>query len=436
MRLPLYRYRFPFIAGHAHISDDQVASLEHVLSRAGPAERETITGLYGKRLASLIGPGSGASFATARMGFYCLMEELGIGKGDEVIIPAFTCGVMPNAILRRNATPVYANISEETFGSDAAGIRQKITGRTKLVVAQHLFGIPCGIAEIAELCNEKGIFLLEDSAPTLDSSYCGKTVGNWGDAAIFSSDHAKPLNTMIGGFFYTTNRELSDKIAEKSRRCPDLDPSHQQNLFRRFLFERKYFNPKRYGKGVFLETLQRKYTRYMARAGTRAFLEGDYCSPESGKQKYPYPARMPAFLAQLGIFELERWNAEKKRRKAILKDYLSLAEDLPVGSFLPACYSDRRYAIVPLRFVFMHPGAAHLHAVMNRYISVIERLYPTVLTCSRLESLGYLPGSCKISENVSLRIINWPCVVTPGWEEKILDIFADIFSREHPAGIP
>ena len=427
LRLPFSRYRYPFIAGHAHIPDDRVASLEQVLSSADPAEKEEIVHRYEKKLSAIIGPGSGASFATARMGFYCLMEELGIGKGDEVIVPAFTCGVIPNAVLRRNATPVYVNISKDTFGSDPGEIARKITPQTKLVVAQHLFGIPCEIEETADICRDRGVFLLEDSAPTLDSSFRGRTVGNWGDAAIFSSDHGKPLNTIIGGFFYTQDRELAGKIAERSRQSPELDPVHQQNLFRRFLFERTYFNPGRYGKGVFLETVQRKYSRYLAKARTVVYLDRDYCDPGAARPVYPYPARMPAFLAQLGIYELERWSAEKQRRQAMLNQYISRAGGSQLSSFLPACYSDTRLDIVPLRFAFLHPDAARLHTVMDRHISVIERLYPTVLTCGKLERLGYVPGSCPVSEEIASRILNWPCIVPPGWEKRLLDIFSGTF---------
>ncbi|HXX55681.1 MAG TPA: DegT/DnrJ/EryC1/StrS family aminotransferase [Methanoregula sp.] len=433
LRLPFCRYRFPFIAGHAHLSEEQVASLGDLLSSGDPAEKEAVTRRYEEKLSALIGPGSGAGFASARMGFYCLMEELGIGKGDEVILPAFTCGVMPNAVLRRGATPVYVNISQETFGSDAGEIERKITPRTRLVVAQHLFGIPCEIDAIADTCRDKGVFLLEDSAPTLDSSFRGRTAGNWGDAAIFSSDHGKPLNTITGGLFYTRDRELYGKIAERSRQSPELDPVHQRNLFSRFLFERTYFNPGTYGRGVFLETIMRKYHKYVARAGTIVYLDRDYCDPGASRPVYPYPARMPAFLARLGLFELERWKTEKERRKALLKEYIARAGESQLSSFLPACYSDTRLDIVPLRFAFLHPDAGRLHPLMDRHISVIERLYPTVLTCRSLDRLGYVPGCCPVSEKIAAQILNWPCIVPPGWEKTLLDLFSGTFSAP-PAG--
>ena len=431
IRLPLYQYRFGYVAGHSHISDEQVASIKDILRNAGQSEKENIVGSYEKKFAALVGPGRGLSFAAARMGFYILMDELGIGKGDEIILPAFTCGVMANAILRREATPVFTNISEATFGSDPAEIEKKITDRTKMVVAQHTFGIPCDIAPIASTCREKGIFLLEDSAIALDSSVGNKKVGRWGDAAIFSTEHNKPLNTIIGGFFYSENRDLLEKIRVRSNGIPDLEPIHQENLFRRFLFERKYYTPARYGKGLFLGSIQQRYNSLFAKGRMAVFLDRDYCRP--GKNKghgYPYPARMPAALAKLGIYELERWDTVKERRKGILKKYLAASEDLPVRAFLPAGYFDKSYDIIPLRFLFAHPEADRINHAMKGYVHINTRLYTEPISCddNKLDELGYHAGSCTVSEKACSRIINWPCTVPPEMEETIVTIFRDTFS--------
>lgn len=422
-------YRFGFITGHSYLNDVQVASVNHLLT-ADASEKEKVTGTYEKELAGRIGPGQGVSFASARMALYTILETLGVTKGDEVVIPAFTCAAVPNAVLRKGATPVYTNISKETFGSDPDEIEKAITADTKLIIAQHTVGIPCAVEEIVEICRSRGIFLLEDSAQSLDSSVNNKKTGTFGNAAIFSSDHNKPLNTIIGGFLYTEDRELFTKIAEKQQKMPDLSPSHQQNLFRRFLFERDNYNPDRFGRALVLETFQRKYRKFLDRDATTLFLENDYCNPANcPEQKYPFPAKMPAALAQLGIFELEHWSGERERRKAILREYLSRAENLPVRSYLPSAYFDKRRDIVPLRFIFTHPDAEKLHIAMDRHLSVIERLYPKVLTSNTVEEMGYKPGSCPVSEKISARVINWPCSIAPGRETQVMEIFTDIFSK-------
>lgn len=80
---------------------------------------------YEQRFSALVGSGYGISFAAGRMAFYMIMKALGIGEGDEVILPGFTCSVMPNAVWRTGAKPVFADIDEDTFGSDVEGLKKK-----------------------------------------------------------------------------------------------------------------------------------------------------------------------------------------------------------------------------------------------------------------------------------------------------------------------
>ena len=149
------------------------------------------------------------------MGFFALMQIRGIGKGDEVILQGHTCSVMPNAVWRTGATPIYADIDSNTFGSSAIEIDKVITPQTKMIVAQHSFGIPCDIEPIVDLARSKGIFLLEDCAITLGSKLKGIQVGNFGDAALFSIDHSKPLNAFTGGLIYTRKNELYEKLKDE-----------------------------------------------------------------------------------------------------------------------------------------------------------------------------------------------------------------------------
>ena len=135
------------------------------------------------------------------MGFFVLMKVLGIGSGDEVVLCGSTCSVMPNAILKVGAKPVYSDVDKNTFGSCPRSIEACITPNTKLVVAQHSFGIPCDIDVIEKFCKDNGIFLVEDCALALGSKLREKNVGTFGDAAIFSTDHSKPINTIIGGLY-------------------------------------------------------------------------------------------------------------------------------------------------------------------------------------------------------------------------------------------
>ena len=84
-----------------------------------------------------------------RVGFYALLKANGIGKGDEVIIPGFTCVVVPNAIIYLGAKPVYVDVNKDTFNTTLNHIKEKVTTKTKCIVIQNTFGLS---SEIEESC--------------------------------------------------------------------------------------------------------------------------------------------------------------------------------------------------------------------------------------------------------------------------------------------
>ena len=173
------------------------------------------------------------------------MQVLGIGKDDEVVLQELLLSNV-NAVFRIGAQPIYSDIAPETFGSSAKAIERVLTSRTKLIVAQHSFGIPCDIRPIIQLAKVNDIFLLEDCALTLGSKIDGVVCGNFGDAALFSTDHSKPLNTMTGGLIYTQNTHLYKKLKHAQAESGSLTPE-KKNHCETTSFERKYCCPERYG---------------------------------------------------------------------------------------------------------------------------------------------------------------------------------------------
>lgn len=421
-------YLFSFSQGHYYMNKSQINQINKLLY----CEDQGVVHEYERKFTELIGDGYGISFAAGRMAFYSILKAQNIGAGDEVILPGFTCSVMPNAVWRTGAKPIFTDIDSETFGSSVTEIKKKITEKTKLIVAQHSFGIPCHIEDIAQLCKEKNIFLVEDCAIALDSSVSGVKVGNWGDAAIFSTDHTKPLNTLIGGFLFTRNYGLYQKILKKSSELPQLAEAHKINLFNQFKLEQKYNNPSSYSKIVFMT-----YYRYLLQKlsiikQNNIFLEGDYNINSHTGSTYPYPAQIPSFLAQIGVYEIERWQYEKKRRKSLFEEYLKIMTDLGYAKYLPNAYFDSKFDISPLRFVFQHPNSKIIIQKMSEYIDISGIWFKAPVICcdDDPESLGYLKGSCQISEKIGEHIINWPCVVPEGWEAKILDNFKYVMENQ------
>ena len=198
------------LCGHYYLKKNQIPTLENLKENDDDDIIE-----FEKNFANMVGLGYTVSFAAGRM-IFSLMKILEIEEGDEVIL-RHTCSVMVNAVFRVGATPIFADIDRNTFGSSKIEIEKKISPSTKMIVAQHSFGIPCDIVPILELARSKGIFLLEDCAISFGSKINGVQIGNLGDASLFSIDHSKPLNACIGGLIYTNNISLfkSQKLYKK-----------------------------------------------------------------------------------------------------------------------------------------------------------------------------------------------------------------------------
>jgi len=397
---------FGFIQGHAHLSREDLSRIRKVVGMDAAEIVEDFEASFSK----LVGDGGAISYAAGRMGFFDLMRCIGIGAGDEVILLGATCAVMPNAVLRTGATAVFSDIDPQTFGSSVHGIAKCITARTKMIVAQHSFGIPCDIAPIVELAKNAKIFLLEDCALTLGSTVGGMPVGNFGDAALFSTDHGKPLNTLIGGLIYTRNSELVAKLQESREKCPELPIAKQRALWRRFLLERYYCVPARYACIGLVDLLGAVMTKLFR--WSEPFLSDDF-SANPGTA-YPYPAKLPAFLAFLGLLEVKRWPEIASNRKAVLVKFIDAADDGLFASYLPGSYRDENIDIVPLRVAWAHPDAEILRNSMAGFIHVAWTWFmkPIIATIQPLDSFGYRAGSCPISESIGPDMLNVPCSVS------------------------
>ncbi|RMD63495.1 aminotransferase, partial [Candidatus Parcubacteria bacterium] len=352
----------------------------------------------------------------------------GIGEGDEVVLPGATCSVMANAVLRARARPVYADIDPETLGSEAGAIERVLSPRTRMIVAQHSFGIPCDIEPIVELADAHGIFLLEDCALTLGSSIHGKVAGNFGQAALFSTDHSKPLNTMTGGLVYSRNRKLIQRLRRRREETDDIPIAKQQALYQRMLLEREYCHPARYGRLALREIIER-----FSRPAASPFLGEDFGVRES--RSYPYPAKLPGFLALLGLFELARWERVASERKKVLEVLVRKAESLGASRLFPAAYRDDNREIVPLRLGWHADNGAHQRRMLSGMVDVSWTWFmrPIIATREPLERFGYRWGSCPESERIGPLMVNLPCNVPAAWAGELAECLSSALELREKA---
>lgn len=140
------------------------------------------------------------------------MRAIGIGPGDEVIVPDFTFIATANAVVFQNAKPVFADVKQDTFTIDPEDLNEKITDKTKAVIPVHLFGQAADMAPIQEICEKKGIRLIEDACQAHGAKYDTKMVGGLGSAACFSFYPTKNMTCGEGGMVTTHDPDLDKKI--------------------------------------------------------------------------------------------------------------------------------------------------------------------------------------------------------------------------------
>lgn len=140
------------------------------------------------------------------------LEGLGIGPGDEVIVPTFTYIASVNAITYTGATPVFVDSLSETWQVDPEDIEKKITDKTRAIMIVHLYGHPCEMDPIVRLAKENNIFIIEDCAEAFGSRYKNRHVGTFGDVSTFSFFGNKTITTGEGGMVITPHRYLYERM--------------------------------------------------------------------------------------------------------------------------------------------------------------------------------------------------------------------------------
>jgi perosamine synthetase len=167
------------------------------------------TAAFEREFADLHGAEHGVAFANGTVALVALFAALGIGPGDEVIVPSLTFVSSATSIVYAGATPVFADVDPETFNLDPADVVRRMGPRVKGILAVHYGGQPADLAELSALASDAGVVLLEDAAEAHGARYRGRFVGTWGRAGMFSFTPTKNITTGEGGMVVTGDCELA-----------------------------------------------------------------------------------------------------------------------------------------------------------------------------------------------------------------------------------
>lgn len=172
----------------------------------------SIAKLIGRRYAVLVGTGT----AALKRAF----QALGIGNGDEVIIPSIVCYAVPFAALYAGAQPTFCDVRPETLNIDPQSMQKAINKRTKAVVAVHLFGYPCEIDSIKEIADSHGIHVIEDFAQGFGLRHEAKNLGSSGTISISSFGSNKIIDAGGGGVLLTDESDVAERARNEANQLP------------------------------------------------------------------------------------------------------------------------------------------------------------------------------------------------------------------------
>jgi dTDP-4-amino-4,6-dideoxygalactose transaminase len=380
---------------------------------------------YEIRFAGLFGRDYYAfGFWKARVALYAILKSLDLKTEDEVILPGYTCVVVPNAVRYAGATPIYADIGVRDYNLDPASVTARITPRTRVMIVQHTYGIPADMRTLGLIADKHRLTVVEDCAHVLlGSSSCDNLLGAHGKASFFSFQWSKPYTTGLGGMVVTRNKQLAEKVSQIQSQCQNPPKTKKFQLQLQYELFRKFFKPKLYWRSQ----------QILNRLSKLGFFVGSSNQTElTGEKPVDFGWKMSEFQHRTGLQQLSTLQDNSAHRKNLTKYYLAalrrhkwpIREDLGCNGVellrLPIAVKRKSYVLDRARQAGIEIG------------SWFESpLHPLKLAEHR--AIDYLLGSCPLAESAAEQVINLPLHerVSHDDAEKIVQF---IISHASPAG--
>jgi perosamine synthetase len=275
---------------------------------------------FERAFANRLGVRDAVTTSYGRMAFYYILKALGFPPGAEVIVPALTFWVIPEMVRIAGLTPVAADVDPRTFNLDPRGFERAITGRTVAVVPTHLYGLPCDMDAIMSIAARQGLAVIEDCAHALGARHHGRPAGTFGDAAFFSFQTLKPLNTYGGGAAIVSDPALRARVRAhaEAQRWPDearVNTRLKVGAAQRFFTRRGAFTLTGYPALLIAALWNARPDVYLWEK-----IRPLEPMPESYPERY---ANVQAAIGLASLPHLDRWTAETQANARIMNDALS-----------------------------------------------------------------------------------------------------------------
>jgi perosamine synthetase len=361
-RIPLAR---PYL-------DEREEELVLEVLRSGRLSLGPTIDRFEELIAERVGAPFAAAVSSATAGLHLLVHGAGIGPSDEVITSPLSFAASANCFLFEGATPVFADVDRRTWNLDPAAVEDAITDRTTGLVAVDMFGYPCELEPLMDLCNRRGLTLIEDSAEALGAEYKGAPIGSHGPPCVFGFYPNKQLATGEGGVV-TTHSEEQWKLLRSLR--------NQGRVYE----GGAWFNHVRLG----------------------------------------FNYRWTDLQAAVGIAQLEKLDRMLELRSAAAARYAELLTDVDGIELAPADDADHRRSW----FVYVVALAPEIDRarvmveMRERGVDVLEYVPCVHLLSYMRERFGFAEGLCPVAEDIASRTLALPFfpAIEPEDQEYVVD---------------
>lgn len=368
--------------GHQCIDTSDIVAVNQALCSdwltTGPKVRE-----FEKAFAQFTGAAEAVAVNSGTAALHAAMDALGVGPGDEVIVPAMTFAATANCAVYQGATPVFADVSATTLLIDPADVEAKITKNTLAIVAVDYAGQPCEYDALRRLARRYGLGLVADACHSLGASYRGVAVGQLADLNVFSLHPVKAMTTGEGGVVTTASFETS----------------HRMRRFRNHGISADHFSREQQGSWL-------------------------YDMVDLG-----YNYRLSDLQCALGLSQLQRLSSWLARRRAIAQRYDTAFADL-VGveplTVRPDCEHAYHLYVIRLDRRCLEADRGRIFAALRAEgIGVNVHYRPVHLHPYYRERFGTQPGMCPRAEAAYEEVLSLP--LFPAMTEKDVGDVIDAF---------
>ena len=331
-------------------------------------------------IAERVGAPYAAAVSSGTAGLHLLARIAGVGPGDEAITSTLSFAASANCFLFEGATPVFADVDPRTWNLDPEAVEAAITDKTKAVVAVDMFGYPCELEPLMELCEHRGIALIQDSAEALGAEYRGRPVGSHGPSGVFGFYPNKQVATGEGGVVTTHSEEEWQLLRSLRNQGRDYETGG-------------WFNHVRLG----------------------------------------FNYRWTDLQAAVGIAQLEKLDQMLELRSAAAARYGELLAEVDAVELAPADDVDhkRSWFVYVVQLAPEIDRARVIVELRERGVDVAEYVPCIHLQSYMREQYGFGEGLCPIAEEISSRTLALPFFagIDPADQEYVVRMLLEVLDR-------